>query len=352
MWSLFAAALAAVFLLCACDREGLEDTSQAKENEEQQEVVPVKVSRPMRADIAQTIRATTSIKAKVQADVYSRSMGLCRKIYAEEGDVVQHGDLLAKLDEREIRLAYEQSVARLRKSERDYERSRELHAEGLISQQMFQDVGLQLDLARADHELSKKRLDDTSITAPIGGVITRRNVKLGDLVGTTSSLFEIVDPSHLETQVHVPEQDYLKVQKGQEAILRVDAYPDRSFKGMVERVSPVIDSQSGTAEVTIAAENSEGLMRPGMFVRVEIITDVHRDALIILKEAILMQGDKKTVYVVRGDAAKEVAIRTGFQEADRVEVLEGLSPDDRVVVRGHLGLQGDTKVRIVEELRG
>ena len=171
-------------------------------------------------------------------------------------------------------------------------------------------------------------------------------------MSTTQPLFKIVDLYDLEAEVHIPEQDYAKVRKGQEATLKIDAFPEKSFLGKVERKSPVIDSQSGTAEATIAVQNPEGVLRPGMFVRVQIVIAVHPDALIIPREAILMQGERRTVYSVREGTAREITVQIGFQEGDRVEILEGLTEEDLVVVRGQLGLQGGTKVRVIEELHG
>lgn len=343
------------FAISSCNRPGEKTPSEAEGKTaagEAQESLPVKVLSPYREDIALSLRMTTSLEAEKEADVYSKTMGFCRGFQVEVGDSVRRGDLLAKLEDQEIRLALRQSDARLEKTRNDFERAETLHSEGLISKQMYQDLSLQLNLARADHELAEKRLADTSITAPISGVVTERNVKVGDLVTTTQALFKIENLDRLEARVHIPEQDYLKIRKGQEAILTVDAFPQKPFHGMVERVNPVIDSQSGTAPVTISVNNTEGILRPGMFTRIQIITAVHHNALIVPKESILIQGDKKAVYVVRDGLAREVFIKTGFQDTDRVEVLEGLTPEDRVVVMGHLGLQGDTKVRIIEERNG
>jgi membrane fusion protein (multidrug efflux system) len=312
------------------------------------ESVPVKTVLPQSGNIALYLHATTSILAKNKADVYARTAGFCERVLAEEGDAVRKGFLLAKLGDREIQLALDQSTARLNKGKKDYERAKSLLAEGLISRQMHQDLFLQLSLARADSELARKRLADTSIAASISGVITNRSVKVGDLVTTTQPLFKIEDLELLEAEIHIPEQDFLKVKSDQEAELLVDAFPDKLFRGSVERVNPVIDSQSGTAEATVAILNPEGLLRPGMFVRVRVVTDIHQDTLIIPKEAVLIQGDRKAVYVVRDGAAREVFVRTGFQDADRVEILEGLTPEDPVIVMGHLGLQGETKVRIIK----
>jgi membrane fusion protein (multidrug efflux system) len=342
-------------LACSCSRTGTEDTTEARERDDgraEENVVPVRVIRPSQGDIVQSIQATTSIEAKREAHVYSKMTGFCNRIFVEEGDSVQEGGRLAKLDDEEIRLTFAQAAARLDKAKNDHERAVELHAGGLISDQAYQNLSVQFRLAKSDYDLSTKRLEDTVILAPISGVVTERNVKLSDRVSTTQPLFKVVDLYILEASVHVPEQDYAKVRAGQEAFLKIDAFPEKSFFGRVERKSPVIDSRSGTAEATIAVENPEGVLRPGMFVRVQIIIAVHPDALILPREAILMQGERKTVYTVREGIAREVTVETGFQEGDRVEILDGLAREDRVVVRGHLGLQSGTKVRVIEELDG
>ncbi len=354
LWSI-AVCLSSIFLACSCNRPGREETTEAGERARvgaEENVVPVKVIRPSRGRIVQSIQATTSIEAKRKADVYSKIAGFCDRIFVEEGDRVQEGDRLATLEGEEIRLTCEQAAARLEKAKNDYERAVELHAGGLISDQAYQDLSVQYRLAKADYDLSRKRLEDTAITAPLSGVVTQRHVKLSDLVSTTQPLFKIVDLYTLEAEVHIPEQDYSRVHAGQEAILKIDAFPEKSFSGRVERKSPVIDSRSGTAEATIAVDNPEKILRPGMFVRVQIVIAVHPDALILPREAILMQGDSRTVYTVRDGVAREVAVQTGFKQGDRVEILDGLAGEDLVVVRGHLGLQGGTRVRVIEEIDG
>jgi membrane fusion protein, multidrug efflux system len=338
-----------LFSLFSCNGPAAENKTGPGGNPvELDESVPVKTVVPQLGEIALYLNATTSIRARNKADVYARTVGFCEKVFVEEGDPLEKGDLLAKLGDHEIRLALEQSAARLGKVEKDAERAGTLFDEGLISKQMNQDLSLQLSLARADCELARKRLSDTSIVAPIPGIVTRRNVKVGDLVTTTQPLFQIEDLRRLEAEVHIPEQDFLKVRPGQEAELLVDAFPGRSFTGTVERVNPVIDSQSGTAKATLAVENPQGLLRPGMFIRVRIVTEVHRDTWILPREAILIQGERKAVYVVRDGKAHEVFVRTGFQDTDRVEILDGLNPGEFVIVMGHLGLQGETKVRVIE----
>ena len=306
-----------VCLACSCNRTGTEDTTEARERDDgraEENVVPVKVIRPSQGDIVQSIQATTSIEAKREAHVYSKMTGFCHRIFVEEGDPVREGDRLAKLDDEEIRLTFAQAAARFEKAKNDHERAVELHAGGLISDQAYQDLSVQFRLAKSDYDLSEKRLDDTAIVAPLSGVVTERNVKLSDLVSTTQPLFKVVDLYILEAEVHVPEQDYAKVRAGQEAILKIDAFPEKSFFGKVERKSPVIDSRSGTAEATIAVENPEGVLRPGMFVRVQIVIAVHPDALILPREAILDAGrEEDGVHGARKGLPGRSPSRQGFR---------------------------------------
>jgi len=313
------------------------------------DAVPVKVARPVRGEIALALRATTSLTPEEEAEVYARSPGYCREVLVQEGDEVRQGTVLAGLEDQEIRLTLDQTAARLRKAANEYARADQLFSEGLISTQMHQDLALQLGLARADHELARKRLSDTAVASPLAGVVVNRKVKVGDMVSPAQPLFRVVKLDPLRAVVHVPEQDYLRVRPAQESRLTADAFPQRTFSAVVDRVNPVIDSQSGTVEVTIAVKNPEHLLRPGMFVRVQIINEVRRDALLIPREAVLLQGENRVVYVVRDGVARRTEIQAGFQDADRLEVLQGLAAEDLVVVTGHLGLAGDTRVRIVAE---
>jgi len=153
--------------------------------QEQASAAPVVVSTVRQEWVAENIVLIGTTEAVHASTVAAEVAGVVEAFSVREGDYVEKGALLAKLGDREIRLAMDQSTARLDKVRKDYERARSLLAEGLISKQMHQDLSLQLTLAKADYELARKRLEDTSVMAPISGVITNRSVKVGDLVTTT-----------------------------------------------------------------------------------------------------------------------------------------------------------------------
>lgn len=340
-----------------CAREGGKDPSASASPSgvvggETEQRVPVRVVRPYQGEIAESIRTSGTLEADREADVYAKVAGLCEKVFVEEGDQIKAGDVLAKLEDDELRLVYEQSRARLEKAKADSDRAEQLYKEGLASQQVYQDSSVQLRLAQADYDLARKRLEDTSIVSPLTGLVTERRIKPGDLVTTTQPLFHVVDLDVLRIEVFVPERDYFRIRQGQPVLLTADTVPGATFRSSVERLNPVIDTASGMAKVTVLVENADRRLRPGMFARVQIVTEVRREALLVPKEAVLLKGEQNFVFVVRDEIAREVPVETGFQEADRVEVLKGLSPDDQVVVQGHLRLQNETRVRIVSEPRG
>ncbi len=354
---ILALSLLLLLLACGCGNEGGRDPSASADSSagvggETEQRVPVRVARPFRGEIAESIRTSGTLEADREADVYAKLAGLCQKVFVEEGDQVKDGDVLAKLEDEEHRLVYEQARARLEKARADYQRAEQLFREGLASQQAYQDSSVQLRLAQADYDLARKRLEDTSIVTPLTGLVTERRIKPGDLVTTAQALFHIVDLDPLRVEVYVPERDYFRIRRGQPVLLTVDTVPGETFRSSVERLNPVIDTASGMAKVTVLVENADSRLRPGMFARVQIVTEVRREALLVPKEAVLLRGEQNFVYVVRDEIAREIPVETGFQEADRVEVLKGLSPDDQVVVQGHLRLQNETRVRIVSEPRG
>lgn len=344
-------------LAAGCGREGGKDPSAsanpsvAVEGETEQRV-PVRVVRPFRGEIAESIRTSGTLEADREADVYAKLAGLCQRVFVEEGDQVSAGEVLAKLEDEELRLVYEQARARLEKARADYERADQLYKEGLASQQAYQDASVQLRLAQADTDLARKRLEDTSIVSPLAGLVTQRKIKPGDLVTTTQALFHVVDLDPLRVDVYVPERDYFRIRQGQPVSLTVDSFPGATFHSSVERLNPVIDTASGMAKVTVVVQNPDHRLRPGMFARVQIVTEVRREALLVPKEAVLLRGEQNFVFVVRDDVAREIPVETGFREADRVEVLKGLTPEDQVVVQGQLRLQNETRVRIVPEPHG
>ena len=318
-------------------------TSEAVEPER----VPVHVAAPQKGAISSYIQVSTTVVAEEEADVYSKAIGLCKDVLVEEGDKVSTGDLLALLEDDDLRITARQAALRLDKAREDHQRAIEMAAEELISTKALDDARFALDLAEADAKLAGRALENTRIRAPIDGVIVERNLKPADLAASTSKLFRMVDLRSLSAVVYVPEKEAGSVRVGQTVEVLADSLPDRTFSGRVERINPVVDPKSGTVKVTIELTD-KGDLKPGLFIRARIVTDTHQDALLVPKAALLLEGDSRKVFVIEDGAAREVFVEIGFSEVEKVEILHGIDPEDRIVVLGHLGLKDGSGVKIID----
>lgn len=347
--------LTSAFLLAGCGRgpgNGPDGEAAAPQ------AVAVEVTSPRVGDMLATYAGTASITADRQAFVMPKVRGEIRSVLVEEGDRVTKGQVLARLDGDQLRLEAAQAEANLRKLERDYERNLELQKRGLVSSTAFDNLKYELDAAKATYELAALQLSYTSVTAPIGGVVTDKldAVKVGNTVtpvggvieSADSAMFVVTDFSSLVVNLSVPEGQLQRLAVGQPAEITLDALPGTRFKGQVALITPRIDFETATFPVKVEIEEVGELLRPGMFARVSIVYDRRPGALQIPRSALVDDDGGPRVFVVEGDLARERNLRLGLSSGAMVEVLEGLGPEDRVVVVGQSGLRNESPVRVID----
>jgi len=184
------------------------------------------------------------------------------------------------------------------------------------------------------------------VKAPISGVIAERSIKPGNLVQINTPIMRIVDVSRLEATLNAPEREIETLKAGQAVQLSVDALPGKTFEGRIDRVSPVVDSGSGTFRVICAFEGG-GLLQPGMFGRIRINYDQRANALVIPRTALLEDGSAPAVYTVKADKAVRSALKLGYADGEWVEVREGLREGDPVVIAGKAALREGSAVQVI-----
>jgi membrane fusion protein (multidrug efflux system) len=177
-------------------------------------------------------------------------------------------------------------------------------------------------------------------------VVASRDIKPGNFVQINSPIIRIVDSGKLEATLNVPEREIAKLKPGQKVELAADALPGRSFTGTVDRVSPVVDTGTGTFRVVTTFSGGEGL-QPGMFGRLSINYDQRADALVVPRTALLEDGSAPAVYVVRDDKALRAELKLGYDDAGWVEVRDGLKQGDEVVVAGKAALREGSTVKVI-----
>jgi membrane fusion protein, multidrug efflux system len=348
---LFRAGIALFALaLNACAPTGVAGDNSAKDKDDKakaEAAIPVEVSLPTRGEMLAMYSGTATLEAEADAEVIAKVGGEVRRIFVEEGDRVRAGQVLAQLDDQQLRLQAAQTRAARAKAQRDFNRQIELHEKGLVSAGAFENLKYDLDNQTASDDLAQLNLSYSEIRAPFAGIVSTRHIKLGQEIAIGTSVFRVTDPTPLKANVFVPERELARLKPGQPASISVDALAGRNFPAIVKLVSPVVDASTATFKVTLEVNDPKGDLKPGMFARVGIVFERRADALTIPRVALLDTDGASNVFVVNAGKAEQRSIRTGLSNSGRIEVLEGLKGEEQVVVVGQNGLKDGNAVRVV-----
>jgi membrane fusion protein (multidrug efflux system) len=288
--------------------------------------------------------ATTTIASDADAPVVAKVGGEVVRLLVEEGDRVVEGQVLAELDGERLRLEMLSAKASLDQVRSEYQRYTDLAARGLVSEAMFEGLKYDLEALEAAYDLARLNFDYSKIRAPIDGVVSSRDVKLGQSVNISDVAFRITDTSELLAYLQIPQAELGKFAAGQSATLTVDANPDTTYAATIARISPTIDMRNGTFRATAFINNRSGELAPGMFARFSIAYDRHADALVIPREALIEEDDQTSVYVVAEGTVSRRTISVGIESGNLIEVVGGLAGDEEIVITGQSSLRDGSKV--------
>lgn len=303
------------------------------------------------------------LKPDAAVEVMSRISGRLHQVLVNRGDHVKKGQLVAVVEDADLqqqiqrakaavlvaRAGANREKANLDNLKIQLQRYQKLHDDRLISTQELQDLNSRTQVANAQLELAKAQveqaeaslrelqvqLSQTLIYSPLDGFVGVRHLDPGALVSPSVSIVSILKLNRVKTVVPVAETVLREVRVGLAAEITVDAYPGKSFRGKVTRISPVLDSQTRSAEVEIEIPNLENNLKAGMFARVNIDVGVNNEALAVPRSALLTRGTEKGVYLLsRERTAMFQPIEIGRIQGDYVEVVSGLDTGTEVITTG------------------
>ncbi len=342
----------------------------------------VGVQKPLRKTIHRTILLPGDILPWEQAPLFAKVSGYLEEIKYDKGDWVKEGEIIARIAVPELENELEMEQAELAQCEADikraeaevklreiiYNRLAKVQAESkdMVSEEQVDESKGQLEVAKAELALAKSRgdvaltkiektktlLEYTVIKAPFSGVITNRWVDPGALiqVATTSQkdvapIVHLMDIDTVRVQVHVPEPDTPFIEIGKNVKLTVDELPGKVFESGISRFSWALERGTRTMLVEIDFPNDGYFLRPGMFGKVIINLEAHKDTLTIPAEALIIEKGKVYVYVVDDNTVRKVSLKTGIDDGIIVEILDGLEENDKVIVAGkHLVSEGEAVI--------
>ena len=324
-------------LLASCGEASRSERSEEKVVENSR----VRVEEVRLVPVDEVATFTATVEADKVNNITPAMGGRIREIKVDVGSRVSKGQILVKMDQATLSQQQTQ-VATLR---RDYERYQVLYEVGGISKQQIDQIEAQLEVA----EYALNSLDEnTTLTAPISGIVTARNYDPGDVAMQLPILtIESIHP--VKVKVNVSESYYNRVTKGMPVEVVADALGDALFQGNVSLIHPTIDPVSHTFTVEVSVTNSEQLLRQSMFARVRMHFGTH-ERPVLPDHAVLKQlgSNDRYVFVEKGGKAIYTPVELGIRLDDKYEILSGLQPGDKVIVHGNTGLIDGDEVEVVQ----
>ncbi|XPV75346.1 MAG: efflux RND transporter periplasmic adaptor subunit [Desulfovibrio sp.] len=276
--------------------------------------------------------------------ISSESAGTVIWLGVKEGDTVEKGDLLARLDASSSGARFDQAKAAKQLAVEQLRRRKQLLKKGVLAREEYDKI--QAEMARTEASLKEMQvnLEYGIIRAPVSGIVNARYIDRGEYLNAGDKVVEIVDPTIIRTNINVPEMDIPYICKGQEVLVTVDARPDEKWKGVVDFVSFKASSTSNTFPVRILTDNTDGRIRAGMLARITLLRRDIPEAVTTPLYAVINQGGERIVYVNENGIAKARTIEIGIVEGDKVQVTKGLNIGDELIISGHTLVEDGMKV--------
>jgi len=307
----------------------------------------VEVARAVIINLPRSVTAVGSLRSENSVMLRPEVAGRIVAINFQEGQPVQKGQVVVRLDDSVVRAQLQQAQASLNLAASQHRRSTELSRQGFISQQASDEAASQLQLQQASVALAQAQLEKTTIVAPFDGLTGLRNVSVGEYVSPGADLVPLESINPLQVDFRIPEQYLEQVQAGLQLELRFDALPGVVRQGVVGAISPAVDVAGRSILLRANIANADHLLRPGMFARVQLRFDDAR-VLSVPETALAPLGQTQYVYRVRSGRVERVAVQIGQRQGGRVEVVSGLDAGDAVVVAGIQKVVEGQLVRMVE----
>jgi RND family efflux transporter MFP subunit len=306
----------------------------------------------LREAVVEPIFGTGTIVADKTTELGAVVAGIVEAIHVKEGDRVAAGQPLFttrqvdyQIGRQEAEHAARLAAAEAAKAERDWQRARQLHSQGVASQGNLDDALTALEIANARRDVAgsalaraRQNLTDTQVLAPYAGVISRRYVDEGVRMGgmaAPGAVVQLMKVDVVEAVIQVPEMHGGQVREGMAARVRIDGIAGGVFESVVGRVHPMADPESRAFEVRVPIENPELAVRPGLFAKAELFPEA-RAALVLERAAVLGAGERRYVFVEEEGAARRRPVRVRELDALRLEVIDGLGEGDRVLAGPNL----------------
>lgn len=296
---------------------------------------PVETALVAKGDIARVIVLPGTVEPIRTVGVNAQVAGGLLEVSVEEGNRVEEGQIVARLDDRELQAQLRSAEASFEVAEASFDRARQLLERQVITQPEYEAERTGFEAARAQLDQLRTRVGFTVVRAPIGGVVTAKLVETGDVVGNQARLLEVAEVDTMVVRVAVSELDIVQIREGDPVDVTLDALPGEVLRATVRRIFPAADPATRLVPVEVALSSADGRRtRPGFLARVSFELDPKPDALLVPASAIVSRGGGEGVYLVSDSTVVLRSVTPGLTAAGQIEIVNGLEVGDRVVTLG------------------
>jgi len=331
-----------------------------EEKADKEKLVNVRTALVEKQSLKPYIESVGTLKPGEEVVISSQIDGILKELHVQGGSRVSKGMLLARIDDTDYRLEVSRSEAAMRQMEAslsnlkvEFERKDALYKEGLVSRQQYDDIVTrrllaegEVDRAKGALDLAREKLTKTKIYAPMVSAVKEKKVTPGDYIRNGTPLLYLTLNNPVKLNFTVTEKDVARLKIGQECLFRVDAFPEREFKGKLNVIYPNLEERTRSLQVEALVPNPQMLLKPGLFARVTLYTGDAVDKAIVPVTALLYENNKVKVFVVESDQAKERVVRIGGKYGEYMEIIEGLKGGEQLVVVGQNNLAEGVKVNV------
>ena len=320
--------------------------------------IEVKVARPTRGEIIRFVTLPGNIRANQQATLYAKVAGYLKSLSVDKGDRVEAGQLLGEIEVPELLADRAKYKAEVKVADTAYQRvsGAQKKVPDLVTPQSVDEAKGRLDIASANLERTETLLRYAQITAPFGGIVTARFVDPGAFIPSATAgsaaqnaaIVTLADFNTVRAQVALPEVEASLAQVGQPVKLSVEGLAGKTFEAKVSRLSYALDDATKTMLIEADLPNPELALRPGMYAIVKVGVENHTDSLLIPVEVVVLEKANAFAFVADGGKAKKTAIKIGFNDGTRAEVLSGLTGSESVILVGKTTLADGAMINVTE----
>ncbi|GEO38980.1 MexH family multidrug efflux RND transporter periplasmic adaptor subunit [Skermanella aerolata] len=309
--------------------------------------IPVEAQKVEVGAVSRSVTSVGTLFSDESVIIRPEVAGKITEIRFSEGQAIRKGAVVLRMDDAIARATVDQALASLNLSKTEADRADELYRQGSGSARARDQARAKLLADEASVTLARAQLAKLELNAPFDGVLGLRRVSVGDVVQAGKDIVNLEAIETLKLDFRVPELYLPSVKVGQTLNIVVDAVPDRKFAGTVFAIDPLVDVNGRSINVRARVPNKDDALRPGLFARVNLTLTTRENSILVPEQAMVAVGVDQFVFKVVDGKVARVKVRTGERRAAKVEILDGLSPDDVIVTAGHLKIRDGVPVTVV-----